>query len=309
MVKKEFHELVQKDYDQQYLDTIPAEFREFFQQAFAQPSIKKMLDFLSLRPKELTNEKFHDLSNSFMLGVGNPNSEILVVGKEQAFDKTTVDLLIKENITNFRQWKEVAKNNWFETDPKELLETIGFNPLIPPVYHFRNHPTGRTKGNHTWSKVCRVLKAAYPESTLTVDEQQNRHRSLFNRCFFTELNHRPAKIHEGSGLAENRRKLLQEPFFRSFPIVIFTAKSYISGEPKSFLEGLYGSPLCDPKTIELGKKGKMEIPITITRYKSPHQTIYLCNQLSGSAGWTNVSLENFGLKIQEVLATKSEVLK
>ncbi len=296
VVKTEFRQLLDTDYDGSYLSAMEdPSHAEIIRVAFAESD-------LTSREKVLRDKLFNALhpsvyrvfANPFLVGVGNPNSDILVIGKEHAFPSDNSTLLMKESINNFRQWKLIADNDWFGRNPKELLGLLGYNPLLPTCYH-----SGKTKPAHTWSKTCLIVSQVYPEKKLIVDEATDVRRSFFNRCFMTELNHRPAKTHEGSGLDTVRRgDFLMSPFFRSFPVVVFSAKSYLDGS-HAILEKLYDVRPESRQTVELDRKGgNKDKSISVVKYRSPKQVVYVCDQLSGSSGWTNVSLTNFASHIR-----------
>jgi hypothetical protein len=295
-MKEEFLRLLEINLDKKYLSSLENEFNFF--------KIKNAIlnKNLQLRERliraELDNnvDKFNlkALANPYYIGFGNPNSDILVIGKEKAFNVENTQLLIKESINNYAQWKEIIKHGMMADNQITVCEKLGFNPLLPKSFH-----QGKTKSNHTWSKTSLIIKNVYKDLNLSVDENSNLENSIFFKCFMTELNYIPAKYHEGTGLQENRKWLLKNSFFTSFPVVIFSAKSYLRGK-EYIIDELFSAKY--QKKIELdviGSKRKRSLNIEI--YKSNRQTIMVCDQLSGASGWSNHALMGFSKTISNNL--------
>ncbi len=297
-MKPEFIQLLDINYDDKYISQIgDPSYAAIIKLALAKKDLLSRESFLKEKLfKTIDSSKYKIFANPFFVGFGNPNSDILVIGKEKAFPADNSDLLIKESINNYSQWKIIVDNNFFEMNQVELATRLGFNPLLPKSFHL-----GKTKRVHTWSITSSIISQIFPERNLEVDESNNLKKSFFNNCFLTELNHRPARYHEGSGLDPIRQEFLKSPFFKSFPIVIFSAKSYLNGTDKTF-EKLFETTQGSKREIELDRIGEEKDKVlSITKYSSLKQSIYVCNQLSGASGWTNTSLTNFASQIRNEL--------
>jgi hypothetical protein len=300
-MKQEFLRLLEANYDDKYIEGIDDPMHAaVIRAAFANGDFNAGESFLEeYLFKVVESDECKSFANPYFVGFGNPASDILVIGKEKAFPADNVKLLIKESINNYRQWKAVVDGDLFQMDPVEIVAKLGYNPLLPKSYH-----SGKTKGNHTWSKTCSIISQVFPERKLIVDEGIDFKRSFFNSCFLTELNHRPAKYHEGSGLHQDRKSFLCSPFFKSFPVVIFSAKSYLR-TTDNILEELFGIKSTHGQEIELDRVGKnKDKPKCVTKYLTTSQSIYVCDQLSGSSGWSNKSLGNFAEEIKSDLAVR-----
>ncbi|HWA35783.1 MAG TPA: hypothetical protein VG737_16685 [Cyclobacteriaceae bacterium] len=298
-MRTEFRQLLEIDYDEMYISQIQdSAHAKIIRVAFAESNLTSREEALEEKLfKTVHPSGYKTFANPFLVGLGNPNSDILIVGKEHAYPSDNSMLLMKESINNFRQWKVIGDNDLFQMATEELLSLLGYNPLLPTSYH-----SGKTSPTHTWSKTCSIVRQVYSQEKLIVDERGDINKSFFNRCFLTELNHRPAKTHEGSGLdAVERQQFLMSPFFRSFPVVIFSAKSYLNGS-NAILEKIFDIKQHSGQQIELDRKGSnKDKRVSITRYSSAQQVVYVCDQLSGSSGWTNVSLTNFATAIRNDL--------
>jgi len=297
-MKAEFIQLLDTNFDEAYISQIKEIVHvNSIREAFG-------MEDLVLREKYLREKLFNSVdpsaakkfANPYFIGFGNPNSDILVIGKEKAFPADDSKLLIKESINNFCQWKAIVENNMFQMNQSDVATKLGFNPLLPKSYH-----SGITKRNHTWSITSSIISQIYPNENLVVNENVDIKKSFFNNCFLTELNYVPAKYHEGSGLSPVRQKFLSSPFFKSFPIVIFSAKSYLKAKDR-ILERIFEANEFPVKEIELDKIGKnKDKVISIKKYSSSRQQIYVCNQLSGASGWSNTSLTNLAEQIKNDL--------
>ncbi len=73
-----------------------------------------------------------EIANPYYVGYGNPNAEVLIIGKEKGFDIDQVpENLFKESVSNVSQWAEFVKNP--ERTVGEYQERMGisFNPRYP----------------------------------------------------------------------------------------------------------------------------------------------------------------------------------
>jgi hypothetical protein len=162
----------------------------------------------------------------YFIGYGNPNAEILILGKEKGFsDKNEVQLL-QESIMNPRQWldKISGRNN-----------TNSFDPEMPYGKEIAGLPEG-----HTWNKYQKLNNAIYING------------SFKENFFISELNYKPSKY--SRGFAQNKKNIqtrlvfFADPFFTSqFKVTILACGNYI--RPKE----IYSTFNCDYVGDENGK--------------------------------------------------------
>jgi len=229
------------------------------------------------------------LSNPYFIGFGNPDSKILFLGKEKGFDISIhPELLLKESINNIIHWDYINK----VSKPivhKEILDELDFNPLFPRFYHKR-----KISKRHTWGLYSQIIAGI---NTLNYDtiftETVDFNNSFFKYCFISEINHIPSKYSQGNKLIGVRKNLLQQEFYRKFPIVIIGAKGYLTLEE---IKELFDIKV-NGTEISLGSNKQHEIKIH--KFISENQTIIYCNQLSGAAGWTNNAIDNLINKISK----------
>ena len=281
--KKEFIDLIKNKYEEKYI----AYLKEIDNRKLSEKMIK-LLEEKDLVKRLIKWENFEvklseirdlkSLSNPFYIGFGNPNSDILFLGKEKAFDITnSPNLFFHESINNNKQWEEIIEDN--------SCNDLVFNPLFPQLYHKvkNNH---RIKARDTWGMYCEVVKGIKRNNPEIRSNTENWEDNFFNHCFTTEVNHIPSKYSSHFKSTLNRGELLREPFFKSFKYVIIGA---IGSIEQKEIEKIFGSDLLI-ETVEIGenKRGKIEIKVL----KNESQKIILCNQLSGAAGWTTDAIKN-----------------
>ncbi len=273
---------------------------------------KNLLDIINESEFKKRKEKWEKLKNNsevsphpYYLGFGNPSSEILFIGKEQAFnpnsqDDAERDLLFDESINNLNHWKSIVDGKLDRMEGNDIDEKInnfaqkyGFCPLFPLSNGRYNHKSLEKtfKGVHTWKFYEKLINECYGSGKdYNYDENTNSYtNSFFSKCFMTELNFNPSRKtgkFDYYEWEELRMPFLSNSFFKSFKVVVFTAKSYIKGYENDVIENIFNARE-ETKDITIGNK-KVDI------YKSEKQTIILTHQLSGSAGWSNKSVEKLG---------------
>ena len=173
------------------------------------------------------NQEFIQLINSiqnygpdYYVGMGNPDSEILLVGSEKALNITQQpDIAIAEHelYQNHNHWRDILNNyhhpliNPFEPMLMERMAPLsGFNPFNPLLFT----PTADRvmgKAGHTYYGMQRLINAYQiqngnpPLNIFNIAFEQN----TFSKVFLTELSATPAS---NQGVANfNLDQFLQSP--------------------------------------------------------------------------------------------------
>jgi hypothetical protein len=179
------------------------------------------------------SEKFKDVIElNTYIGTGNPNSQILVIGKEVATDVeegSNVELenknLQKFN-SNCADWlKNINENISQDNIPKWEFEKDENNPL----YAFKG--VGINKEGHTWRKYQKLNNYIF-------NKKDNKKINFQEEFFITEMSILPSKTtgkaqkkaNFHSNLAERKKTFLESDFIQDFPIVILACSNYIVGE-------------------------------------------------------------------------------
>lgn len=144
----------------------------------------------------------------YFIGTGNPNSNILIVGKESAIDSNDNLGMCWYN-NNAIDWKKHIFNNTSE----ELEYFVNENN------HLR-----KGWGKNTWSKYQKLNDYIFEKTpkSFYVDFLKN--------IFTTEINDSPDKNTVNankSGLNERKRLFKKSAFIQNFPVVILACSNYI----------------------------------------------------------------------------------
>lgn len=220
------------------------------------------------------------LANPFYVGFGNFNAELLIIGQEKAFDSIQdPELLFHESINNQFQWSQIIKN--------PSIDLI-FDPRNPRKYH-----VGEVKKNHTWYKYAILVDSIFNIDTckenILLKFSPSQKETLFDKAFLTEFNFLPSKRnnHQKSSSTE-RIEFLKMSILPKFKRIVFA-----TGTTQEELKSIF--PEIEFKKECLGTYGKeYRKKRLISIGQSESQTIIICNQLSGSAGWTNDHIISMG---------------
>lgn len=286
-----FLEIINIKYEEKYIDYLNTlgndDLSKKLITILKEKNLSKRLEMwknFTIKLNEIKDVKY--LSNPFYIGYGNPNAEILFLGKEKAIDVAgSPEIFFHESINNILQWEQLSIGN----DEDLKLE---FNPLCPQSYH-------KEKNNHTikkrdtWGMYAEIVKGISSNEGIS-------HDNFFNFCFTTEVNHIPSKYSNGIRLCQERKELLQRQFYKNFKYVIIGAIGSIT---ESEIKDIFGDCLEITQFNVSNEKEALEDEDKkkrfITIFKKNNQKIILCNQLSGAAGWSNVQIENLIKKITE----------
>jgi len=138
------------------------------------------------------------------IGAGNPNSKILVVGKEGSCE------VREEEICFAKQWLTKIKNN----------EYVSFNE------------PNKLKEGHTWNKYQKLHDYIFDESKVY---QRKEYFDFQERFFTTEMNINRSKISKEAskaGMHERKDTFFKSEFIQQFPVVILACGSYIKNNKK-----------------------------------------------------------------------------
>jgi hypothetical protein len=76
-------------------------------------SFKNLVKIASESSKSDYSDELHNKPNPYYVGFGNPNSKILIFGKEKGYNVNTdtADIMLYESINNPYEWKHYLDNN------------------------------------------------------------------------------------------------------------------------------------------------------------------------------------------------------
>ena len=184
-------------------------------------------------------EKEADQNLKFV-GMGNPNSPILLVGKECAIDRNSSrgeGCYQMEQYRNVEQWAYNIQNNISSCDVEDWVNASSFdegryNPLYPYKGQF-NKPAIRDAEGSSCNGGTSATWCAYQKLIGKIfSEDKSEYIDFHQRSFMTELS---AEVMLQSSYSIKTKQsidvrcgsLLCDPFYRSFPIVIVACGRYI----------------------------------------------------------------------------------
>ncbi len=213
-----------------------------------------MQDFYQSYPRMFRDLLKQDYRIDNYIGQGNPNSKILIIGKECAIKKECNkdcsecneeyrEEKCKEDyktfINNFKIWKTKSPENiqnWFEA-----CSWDAYHPRYP-FYGQLMLKDNNTKGQKKWDELNRGTSVTWKAiqefiNNLLPDDKKVLPRQMlnfFDYCFLTELSCNCMPKSEKNDITkasiENRigtNGILSHPFFKSFPVIIFDIYHYI----------------------------------------------------------------------------------
>ncbi len=178
--------------------------------------------------------------NGTYIGTGNPNSKILIVGKETATDienKANRDELYirfqTENLQDFKdnaiKWDLNIKNN---VEVNSISNWIGEkdSPLTSnPLFPFKSLHPKELKEGQTWRKYQKLHDLIFLNDLSSLKEKEF---DFHNNFFLTEMNSSPAKFTKDankSGIPSRKQFFKENAFFQNFPVIILACSNYING--------------------------------------------------------------------------------
>ena len=171
--------------------------------------------------------------NPYYIGFGNPNSKILILGKEKGFNSANKELLLYESIKNPEEWNYYIKNN---IAPGHFKYHKDSEHYINAGYPY----LGKMKSGHTWTKYNNLISKFEP----TLSKGSN---DFLKFSFISEINHEPSKYSRIRYYNnEIRINFLKHPFFRSFKIIVLACGDYLKD---SLIEEIFDVQFIQDKSI------------------------------------------------------------
>lgn len=155
------------------------------------------------------------------IGQGNPNSDILIIGREHGFAKNDQRML--EIDKNWQQWNMILAGG----DPSET----GYSPRHCYLGRGQEFRIGDTSA--TWYVYQEIINTLRPH--IMADGKKGKILDFFDYSFITEFsavnrpnnsNNTDAEMQATADSIAERTPLLSSAFYRSFPIVILSCGRY-----------------------------------------------------------------------------------
>lgn len=173
-------------------------------------------------PKSFIDLVYSAETKQEYIGMGNPNANILIIGREPAHDLNS-----DEGRENYRQDQTLNRTNW-----KNLIEGKAIEGRCNPRHPFPNQKCLRDNGNNNGTAATWVWYQKLVDLILNrKDGRPYRLRPLdfHEYCFHTDISSAAAKgqkyvdrkLKEQS-VSDRSTELFSREFFRRFPIVILS---------------------------------------------------------------------------------------
>jgi len=165
----------------------------------------------NLEPTTYTNEFAEFVQKgvgNYFIGTGNPNSKVLLIGKESAIPSTDTAGL-KWYYDNAFTWMNHIKNNTCECFEYRVDE---------------NNPLRKGWGRNTWSKYQKLIDYIFEKESKSFEV------NFLKYAFTTEINDAPSKntsIAVKSNLKKRKELFKNSGFIQSFPVIILACSNYI----------------------------------------------------------------------------------
>lgn len=177
------------------------------------------------------NEFVKNGIGNYFIGTGNPNADILFVGKESAIPKENIQGL------EFYNRNAVSWNEHIEHNTCEIL-----NYPIDENHIFRKE---KIWGKNTWSKYQQLKNNIYE------DEKKPYHIDFLEKVFTTEINDSPEKNTANankSSLNERKKLFKKSEFIQKFPVVVLACSNYITNNDEiREIDDIFKVTYCDKK--------------------------------------------------------------
>lgn len=148
--------------------------------------------------------------SKYFIGTGNPNANILFIGKESAISEDNLESKKWYN-KNASDWKSHIKNN--------TCEILSYP--IPKEHIFRKE---KSWGKNTWSKYQQLSDFIFSK------DKKPYYIDFLENVFTTEINDSPNKnTNTANKSSLNERKLLfkESKFIQNFPVIVLACSDYI----------------------------------------------------------------------------------
>lgn len=160
------------------------------------------------------SKEFEEFVNNgvgkYFIGTGNPNANILFIGKESA---------ISEDNLESKKWYNKNASDWESHIGNNTCEILSYPILKEHV--FRKE---KSWGKNTWSKYQQLSNFIFSK------DKKPYYIDFLENVFTTEINDSPNKntnIANKSSLNERKLLFKESKFIQNFPVIVLACSDYI----------------------------------------------------------------------------------
>lgn len=255
------------------------------------------------------NKKFEEIvkygvEEKVYIGIGNPNSKILLVGKEAAINAPKNDFErhnLKNYLNNAIDWQTKTNSPLDEEIPDWNINTYlaDINATNNPRHSFKGVKLEHHREGQTWRKYQKLHDVIFNGDFI---EDKARPYTFQNDFFLTEMNDNPEKTtlkaqrKEGfkEKLDKRRNTFFKSEFIQQFPVIILACGNYIiNNENTRQIDNTFG---VEYKSIDDAEGLSFWV-----HYGTKNQKLVIhTNQLSGSQA-SNKLLKAIGKVVREYI--------
>ena len=154
------------------------------------------------------------------IGTGNPNADILIIGKESSVNDKNSEQFKFELKDNFKNWQK--KRNYNQDDVPDFSTWDDYDPIFP--YKGQKYNVSNSGTSRTWFTYQKLINFIF-------DTPNNKDINFHKKVFITEVNSTPSRKTVDADISSiDFRKdfILKSDFFQSFPIVIISGVGYFN---------------------------------------------------------------------------------
>jgi hypothetical protein len=247
------------------------------------PKLEKLISDL--------DEKKSDDELLKYIGTGNPNADILIIGKESSVEDENSEQFIFELKGNFKDWQR--KRNYNQDDVLNFNTWDDYDPILPykgQKYNIDNGSNGGT--SRTWYTYQKLINYIF-------DKPDNKDIDFHKDVFITEVNSTPSRKTVDADISSidfRKDLILKSDFFQSFPIVIISGVGYFKITTNSNeIEEIFSVKYLEKKFAE----GKESQPYWIHSNKDNQPSKLLINTYQLSIGISDDLLQEIANMIKK----------
>lgn len=158
---------------------------------------------------------------NYYIGIGNPNGNILIVGKEPYHEPNNLEAL-NEHKLNAYKWHDRLEMNISDVLEYPITEC---------------HPLRRNWGRNTWSKY----QLLYDSITGVITKKF--YVNFLKDVFTTEINDSPSpktSLADKNSLNQRKELIKKSAFFQRFPVVVLACSNYIENDKVKEINEIFG---------------------------------------------------------------------
>lgn len=181
------------------------------------------------------SDKFKEFARNgvekYFVGTGNPNANIVFIGKESAIQKNNIE---------GNSWYLKNANDWVNHIESNTCEKLNYP--ITEEHLFRKE---KSWGKNTWSKYQKLSNYIFQK------EEKPYYIDFLENVFATEINDAPEKttnLADKSSLNERKKMFKNSKFIQDFPVVVLACSNYINNnEQVREIDEIFKVKYCDGK--------------------------------------------------------------